>query len=342
VIILGGFLGAGKTTVLNHLLRHADGRRLGVCVNDFGAVNVDALMVASQVDGVVGFGNGCLCCATDSDGFDDALARLVRTDVDAVVVETSGIADPVSMIRRVVGMADPQVAYGGMVYVVDAAAAAAGDLPAEALRHTRVADLVVVNKADLVDGATLASVGAELDTVNPTAARVVTAEGAVDPAILVDAGPRPERVGAEQLTLDDLLRAQDGPDDGAHAGHHHLHEDYQQFTWEGDGPVNPRAVARLVERPPAGCYRIKGWVEVESEFFRGTLELSAVGGRVRAARAARRGEGASRNTIVLIGAGLDVASARVACADLTAVDADDEFGPLSLLRYDPDTAQGAG
>jgi G3E family GTPase len=113
VIILGGQLGAGKTTVLNHVLRHAGELRLGVIVNDFGAVNVDALMVAGQVDGVVGFGNGCLCCATDSDGFVDAVARLVRTDVDAVLVEASGIADPRSMIRRVAAIDDRLVSYGG-------------------------------------------------------------------------------------------------------------------------------------------------------------------------------------------------------------------------------------
>ena len=121
VIILAGRLGAGKTTLLNHVLRHAGDRRFGVIVNDFGAVNVDALMVARQVDGVVGIGNGCVCCATDSDGFEDSVTRRGLTGVDAVLVEASGIADPRSMIRRVVAMADPIVAYGGLVYVVDAA-----------------------------------------------------------------------------------------------------------------------------------------------------------------------------------------------------------------------------
>ena len=333
VIILAGFLGAGKTTLLNHVLRHAGELRLGVIVNDFGTVNVDALMVASQVDGVVGFGNGCLCCATDSDGFDDALARLARTEVDAVLVESSGIADPRSMIGRVAAMADSAVAYGGMVYVLDAGAFDSGALPPEAHRHAQVADLVVVNKADLVDRETLTGVGRWLDAVNDTAPRIVTTEGALDPLLLVDAANRSKPLGAEQLTLDSLLR-----DDSAAPGAH-VHHDYQQYTWEPVGPVNPRAMARLLERPPAGCYRMKGWVGVESPFYSGMIEFSAVGGRIRAARSNRRGRD---GVIVLIGVGMDQAVAQAACEHLAAPDPDDEFAALSLLRYDPETAAGPG
>lgn len=339
VIILAGRLGAGKTTLLNHVLRHAGDRRFGVIVNDFGAVNVDALMVARQVDGVVGIGNGCVCCATDSDGFEESVTRLVRTGVDAVLVEASGIADPRSMIRRVAAMADPIVAYGGLVYVVDAAT---GDavLPREVLAHARVADLLVVNKADLVDAGCVTSIGDRLVAVNATAPRVITAEGALDPALLVDAAARADVAGPEQLTLDALLRDAAGADRGGRAPGRH---DYQQYTWESDGAVNPRAVARLLERPPAGCYRIKGWVRVESDFYAGSLEFSAVGGRIRAARRPARGHaGAAANVLVLIGIGMDQAQARADCAALTDVAADDEFGALSLLRYDPATVAAPG
>jgi len=376
VIILAGRLGAGKTTLLNHVLRHAGDRRFGVIVNDFGAVNVDALMVARQVDGVVGIGNGCVCCATDSDGFEDSVTRLVRTGVDAVLVEASGIADPRSMIRRVVAMADPIVAYGGLVYVVDAVLveasgiadprsmirrvvamadpivaygglvyvvdAATGDavLPREVLAHARVADLLVVNKADLVDAGCVTSIGDRLVAVNATAPRVITAEGALDPALLVDAAARADVAGPEQLTLDALLRDAAGADRGGRAPIRH---DYEQYTWESAGAVNPRAVARLLERPPAGCYRIKGWVRVESDFYAGSLEFSAVGGRIRAARRpARDHAGAAANVLVLIGIGMDQAQARADCAALTDVTADDEFGALSLLRYDPATVAAPG
>ena len=145
-------------------------------------------MVAGQVDGVVGFGNGCLCCATDSDGFADAVARLVRTEVDAVLVEASGIADPRSMIRRVAAIDDRLVSprriglrgrcrRGWFGRTRRGRSAARG-----AARDAGVADLLVVNKADLVDAAALDSVGALLDRVNPTAPRLVTSEGVLDRA----------------------------------------------------------------------------------------------------------------------------------------------------------------
>ncbi|GAB09771.1 hypothetical protein GOARA_047_00050 [Gordonia araii NBRC 100433] len=346
VIVLAGFLGAGKTTLLNHVLRRAGDTRLGVIVNDFGMVNVDALLVASQVDGVVGFGNGCLCCATDSDGFEDAVSRLARTDVDAVLVEASGIAEPRSLIRRVVAMDDSLVAYGGLVYVLDAAAfgdgaaaEAAGGLGFDAvLRQARDADLIVVNKADLVGPDELELIGRRLDEVNDTAARVITAEAAIDPGLLVDARPRARSAEPQQLSLDALLRDEDDehrPDEHgqAHENHDHLHERYQQHTWEHDGPVNPRALALLLERPPRGCYRIKGWAHVDSQVYTGAVELSAVGGRIRATRTGSRP--GARNVVVLIG--VDMASSQIeeACARLVEIDPDDEFGALSLLRYDP-------
>ncbi len=342
VIILSGFLGAGKTTLLNHVLRTASGVRFGVIVNDFGAVNVDALLLAGQVDGVVGFGNGCLCCTSDSDGFEQAVSRLVRADVDAVIVEASGIADPRSLIRRVAAMDDERAAYGGMVYLVDAAAVDAAALDGAAVdtgaqRDAAVADLIVVNKSDLVDAAGLDRVVRRLDEVNSTAPRVITAEAAIDPGLLIDPRVRSSTEGPEQLTLDALLRE----DTGAEPAKAHRHEHFEQYTWEHDGPVNPRAAARLLERPPSGCYRLKGWVRVDSAHYRGPLEFSAVGGRVRASRAPNRARGgAAATVIVLIGLGMDGAAVRAACATLTALDADDEFGVLSLLRYDPVSTRG--
>lgn len=339
VIILGGQLGAGKTTVLNHVLRHGGELRLGVIVNDFGAVNVDALMVAGQVDGVVGFGNGCLCCATDSDGFADAVGRLVRADVDAVLVEASGIADPRSMIRRVAAIEDPLVSYGGLVYVVDADAVEIGDLPRGTERDAGVADLIVVNKADLVDDGAIGAVGRLLDRVNPTAPRLVTSEGVLDPGLLVDARRRVVRDRPEQLTLDSLLRGEEEAQACGDTHDHAGHEAFQQYTWEYDGPVNPRTMARLLERPPVGCYRMKGWVPVESDYYTGTLDFSAVGGRIRASRqSARRPADTAAAVVVLIGIEMDLHLVEKACTAVSVTDPDDGFGALSLLRYDPQTA----
>src|ERR1700744_2615596 len=92
VVLGAGHLGVGKSSLVNHLLRHADGTRIGVVVNDFGALGIDAMLVAGQADAVTSLANGCLCCNTDADGLSALLADLTTpaTGLDLVVVEASG------------------------------------------------------------------------------------------------------------------------------------------------------------------------------------------------------------------------------------------------------------
>src|SRR5690625_3257527 len=102
VILLTGFLGAGKTSVLNHLLRDPDSR-VGVVVNDFGDLNVDAGLVAGQVDEPLSIAGGCVCCLSDTSALEDALASLAdpALELDAIVVEASGIAEALTLARMV-------------------------------------------------------------------------------------------------------------------------------------------------------------------------------------------------------------------------------------------------
>ncbi len=114
VIALTGHLGAGKTTLLNRLLREP-GARIGVIVNDFGAINVDAALVTGQVDEPVSIAGGCLCCIEDVSGLDDALEQLTRPRLalDAVVVEASGLAEPGALAQLIASSRAPRVRPGG-------------------------------------------------------------------------------------------------------------------------------------------------------------------------------------------------------------------------------------
>lgn len=103
VIVLTGHLGAGKTTVLNHLLRRPR-TRIGVVVNDFGTVNLDATLVSGYVDQPAAISGGCLCCIDDLSGLDLALERLASLDLDAILIEASGLADPMVLARMVRSM----------------------------------------------------------------------------------------------------------------------------------------------------------------------------------------------------------------------------------------------
>ena len=154
--VIGGFLGAGKTTLLNRLLRQANGRRFAVLVNDFGALDIDGTLVAAHGGDTVSLANGCLCCTIGDSLVTTLMALLERPDrFDHVVVEASGVADP----GRIADLAvlEPRLARDGVVVVVDAvdvrARAADRRLSDTIHRQLAAADLLVINKRDLIDEA---------------------------------------------------------------------------------------------------------------------------------------------------------------------------------------------
>lgn len=184
--VIGGFLGAGKTTLLRHWLLHAPpGRRVAVLVNDFGALNLDAALVAGVSGQTVALSNGCVCCSIG----DDLGAALLQVlagphPVDAVVVEASGVGDPGRIGQY--ALAEPRLHLAGVLVLVDAAALqaqAADPLLADSLaRPLPEADLVLLNQADRCDAATLAAAQAWVHTQAPGVPTLVTVQAAVDPA----------------------------------------------------------------------------------------------------------------------------------------------------------------
>ncbi|MGW0083784.1 CobW family GTP-binding protein [Streptomyces sp. NPDC003393] len=333
VLVLAGFLGAGKTTLLNHLLHHSGGSRIGAIVNDFGAVEIDAMAVAGALgDSTVSLGNGCLCCAVDAGELDLYLDRLTRPGVgiDVIVIEASGLAEPQELVRMVLGSENPRVVYGGLVEVVDAAEF--DDTRArhpEIDRHLALADLVVVNKIDRADSAerVLGTVRSLVDG----AAVLPATHGRVDPAFLFDRRPRGERVG--QLSFDDLATADGDELHGPHAGH--LHTGYDSLSFVSDVPLDPRRLMRFLDSRPDGLYRIKGYVDFGPHDPRNRYAVHAVGRFLRFRPEPWPAGAQSRLTqLVLIGSGIDVPLLR---KELQACENDaphaDEHGMWGVLRY---------
>ncbi|MDG4858372.1 GTP-binding protein [Streptomyces sp. T-3] len=271
VIVLAGFLGSGKTTLLNQLLRHSGGTRIGVIVNDFGSIEIDAMSVAGQVGSTVSLGNGCLCCAVDGSELDAYLEKLTRPSVglDVIVIEASGIAEPQELVRMLLGSENPHIVYGGLVEVVDAAEFdATRQRHPEVERHLALADLVVLNKADRVDEAEHGRILGAVAGLADGAAVVSATYGRIDPELLFDGKPKGERLG--QLSFDDLDDLDDlddrdglgGHDDHAH--HHsgpHLHTAYESVALTSAQPLNPRRLLDFLDSRPEGLYRIKGFVD---------------------------------------------------------------------------------
>ncbi|MGA9007067.1 MAG: cobalamin biosynthesis protein CobW [Xanthobacteraceae bacterium] len=296
--IVTGFLGAGKTTLIRHLLANTKGRRLAVIVNEFGDVGIDGEILkgcgdaACPEDNVVELANGCLCC-TVADEFVPALdALLAKGGIEHIVIETSGLALPKPLVQAFHWPAiKSRVTVDGVVVVVDGAALADGrvaqDLEAlsrqraadSALEHDdpveevfedqiACADLVVLNKRDLLDEAGVNQALATISSALPRSVKVLTVTGGkVDETLLLGLG-----VGTE----DDIANRRTHHD----AEEDHDHDDFDSFVvpiGEVADPSNLSArVASLAER--FDVLRVKGFAAVTGKPMR--LLVQAVGPRV--------------------------------------------------------------
>ncbi|MBB5911845.1 G3E family GTPase [Nocardia transvalensis] len=337
VLIVAGYLGAGKTTLLNALLRQRE-TRIGVVVNDFGAVNIDAMLVAGQVDAMVSLGNGCVCCAVDVSELDDLFARLAepRNRIDVIVVEASGLAEPSNLIRMVVGSDNPRIRYGGLVEVVDAEHF--DDSRArhpELATHLRLADLIVLNKADRVPADRLDRLRAEIAELVGGAPVYATTHGRIDPHLLFDPPRSRSPLVAEQLSFDELLADDHDHHDGD--GHHHLHDDYDSVSFTSTTDLDPRRLIGLFEDPPPGLFRAKGCAAFGVRGERRKFVLHLVGRHLVIEPAAWERDEDRRTSLVLIGSGMDTdaATARLRGTAHTGTDPLDDEAMLPVWRYVP-------
>jgi G3E family GTPase len=319
VVLVAGHLGVGKSSLVNHLLRHTGGTRIGVVVNDFGALGIDAMLVAGQADAVTSLAGGCLCCTTDADGLSALLAELTApaAGLDLVVVEASGLAEPRELVRLLLASSDPHATYGGLVVVLDAVD--------PDLEQARLADLAVVNGLDRAAAAVADEAVAAVRAVAPGAV-VGTRHGALDPALLVDPVVRPRPA---QLGLDELLREVDGA---------HPHDAARSVSFVSDRPLDPGRIAAFLEAGPTGVVRAKGIVRLTSGPQ--VWEVQTVGTAIRVRPAPARVSTAGAR-LVLIGADLDESSlvgALEACAARVDEPAPSEHAALALTRYRTDLA----
>ncbi len=343
VLVLTGYLGAGKTTLLNHLLSGAPGLRIAAIVNDFGDINVDAGAIAGQVGSMVSMANGCVCCEVDASELGEALTRLADPDMgmDLAVIEASGLAEPAILSRMVHDVPHHIARHAGMIQVVDAE-----NLDDALERHPRLsthlaeADLVVVNKCDLVDRARFADLRTTIRTHAPRVAVLPAVRGAVPAGLLLgmapdtvqDAGPdAPPEVG---------------PDHPHGAGHHHdhLHDSYTAVTVRPAGHLHPRRFLTAIAAPPTGAYRAKGTLTMATADGPRRYEVAVVGRRLelRAVGDVPHEDAAPEGLVVI---GVDMDDDDVAefldTAVLTpgeTVDAEATLGLYPYLHGDPDAS----
>lgn len=241
--VVGGYLGAGKTTLLNHLLLNPGGRRIGVIVNDFGSLAIDAALLADAADnGVISLPNGCVCCTVGA-GLHEALDSLATSEPppDHIVIEVSGVADPaVAAAWATVPPFEP----AGVIVLADATSIIersrdryVGD---EVRRQIVGADLIIVTKADECDEVRLSQVDGWVAATSRGAPSIRVVDGRVPTDVVL--GVRSNRSAS---VLDELAQ---------HADH------YESWSWTSTEPVARAAVDRFVASLPADVLRVKGWI----------------------------------------------------------------------------------
>lgn len=247
--VIGGYLGTGKTTLLNHILANADGLRLAVLVNDFGSVNIDVDLIRNHEEDTINLANGCMCC-TLVNGFASAIAqiRARSQEFHHLVIEASGVAEP-GKIAQYGQMY--QLPLAGVIVVADAEQVTnqaqnkyVGEIVVKQLNQ---ADLIVLNKTDLVSPEKLVSLRDWLANLAPKTPAIATTKS--------------------QVPIDVLLGIQSGV--MLKQSHHHTQGDhahiFETWTIELDQPLKRENLLHFAQALGEDIYRIKGFVYLQDD-----------------------------------------------------------------------------
>ncbi len=319
VTVITGFLGAGKTTLIRHLMQNPQGKRLAILVNEFGTVGVDGDILKScaddncPVENIVELANGCICC-TVADDFIPTIEALMAMPVrpDHILIETSGLALPKPLLKAFDWPAiRSRITVDGVITLADAEAVAAGrfapnEAAVEAQRaadpsldhetplsevfedQISCADIVLLSKADLVGEAGLAAARAVIEAESPRKLPIIAmTEGVIDPRVILGLNSRAE---------DDLAARpshHDGHDD-------HEHDDFDTVVIDLPEITDPEILVAAIQRLAREQHilRVKGHVAVAGKPMR--LLVQAVGERVRHQYDRPWGTTARRSQLVVI------------------------------------------
>ena len=322
VTILTGFLGAGKTTLLNHILSNQDGLKTAVLVNEFGEIGIDNDLVVSTSDDIVELSNGCICCSINGELLETVDRILEQSrDLDYLVVETTGLADPLPVAMTFLGSElRDQTRLDSIITLIDAENFSEEILASEVGRSQVIyGDILLLNKTDLVDAARLEAIESRLREVK-TDARILRSEkGEVPLPLLLSVGLfESDRVVSAAEDHDhghSHTHDHDHGHDHGHGhshdhGHNHEHESADHLAIEGftslsfrsDGPFGLRKFQNFLDNQlPESVFRAKGILWFNESERRHVFHLA--GKRFSIDDSDWPGE--RKNQLVLIGRNLD-------------------------------------
>ncbi len=252
VVTVGGFLGAGKTTLVNHILRQADGQRIVVFVNDFGAINIDYDLIEARDTDRISLKNGCVCCTLNDDLITSIVDFCRHSSPDAFVIEASGVADPRSLGQTIQALQSAgHVRLDNRIYVLD------GDLfgsldyedTESLIDHAAASDLVLINKFDLVDKDRFEKTRSLLARSCPRSIVLDTTRCAVPLDALLSGNSFETNPGITDTLAADADR--------------HQVSDYSSWCRSGFGPVKRQMFAAFITELIGIAIRAKGIIRFE-------------------------------------------------------------------------------
>ncbi|MFM7436104.1 MAG: CobW family GTP-binding protein [Vulcanococcus sp.] len=337
VTILTGFLGAGKTTLLNHILANQQGVKTAVLVNEFGEIGIDNDLIIATGDDMVELSNGCICCSINGELLEAVYRILDRPDpVDYLVVETTGLADPLPVAMTFLGSdLRDQTRLDSIITLVDAENFSDEILEGEVARAQVVySDILLLNKCDLVSEQRLADVEGQLRAIKTDARILRSVKGDVSLPLLLSVGLfESDKVAAKQ-NHDDCdhdhghcvhehgeTHGHDHAHDHSH-GHGHTHdhdhghdhasehpdhlaiEGFTSLSFKAEGPFALRKFQNFLDNQlPAGVFRAKGILWFNESDKRHVFHLA--GKRFSIDDSEWNTAAERKNQLVLIGKDLD-------------------------------------
>jgi G3E family GTPase len=301
VTIITGFLGSGKTTLLNQILSNCQDLKVAVLVNEFGDINIDSQLLVAMDEDMVELSNGCICC-TINDGLVDAVYRILERDdrVDYMVIETTGVADPLPIILTFLGTELRELTrLDSIVTMVDAETFTPDHFDSEAaLKQITYGDITILNKTDLADAAQIHSLENYIHTVKDGARVLRSQHGKVPLPLILDVGyNKPDayanlvQEAIERLQQDhgykddhhdhDHEHHHDDPMHHSHKHHHHSsHLDNDGFisiSFESDRPFAVKKFETFLQNQlPQEVFRAKGILWFQESDLRNVFQLSGL------------------------------------------------------------------
>ena len=312
--ILTGFLGAGKTTLLNHILNSEHGLKIAVLVNDFGEVNVDSRLIVDVEGETVSLSNGCICCTIRDDLLRTVIRLLARPDrPDYILIETSGVSDPVSVALTFM-MPDirPLINLDSILTVIDAdqVLSLKGENALLAMDQIGAADMVVLNKVDLITSRRLEKVRRWVRDIAPDARIFETSFGKIPLELALGVG-RFDLIQLNREARDVHVHAAEGEEQEEHGEeeHHHHHDHdhslvYNTWVYRSFEPFTLKNLREVTKNLPPSIYRAKGFVYLsDAPARRGILHLTGRRVRLSLGEYWRKDEVPNNETVVIGSAG---------------------------------------